>query len=173
MFDEALRCFQLLRERMPDARLHILNKGGHEYIRERMMMLNIDPTTVLIESANHAGVARAMQQMDAGIFFYKPTYSKKATAPTKLGEFLGCGVPCLGNIGVGDMAAILENEQVGAALGRFDEIAMRKAIDRLLKLTQTAGIHARCRDVALRYFSLDEGVRAYDQIYRELVAVDP
>ncbi|MGZ0018243.1 glycosyltransferase [Nitrosomonas sp. wSCUT-2] len=172
MFDEALRCFQLLRERMPDARLHILNKGGHEYIRERMMMLNIDPTAVLIESANHAGVARAMQRMDASIFFYKPTYSKKATAPTKLGEFLGCGVPCLGNTGVGDMATILEKERVGVALSRFDEPSMCEAIDRLLQLTQTHGIEARCREVALRYFSLDEGVRAYDQIYRKLDAVD-
>lgn len=168
LFDETLRCFQWLRERIPNARMHILNRDGHDYIQERMAALRIDPATVQIEAADHAGVARAMQRMDAGIFFYKPAYSKKATAPTKLGEFLGCGVPCLGNSGVGDMAAILENERVGVALSHFDESAMREAIDRLLQLTQTPGIKERCREVALHYFSLDGGVRAYSRIYREL-----
>jgi glycosyltransferase involved in cell wall biosynthesis len=170
LFDETLRCFKLMREHLPDARLHIINRGGHGYIRERMQVLKIDPAAVLIEAADHAGVARAMQQMDAGVFFYKQVYSKTATAPTKLGEFLGCGVPCLGNTGVGDMATILENEQVGIALNRFDESAMREAIDRLLQLTQTPGIRARCRAVALRYFSLDDGITRYRAIYDYLGA---
>jgi glycosyltransferase involved in cell wall biosynthesis len=168
LFDETLRCFQLLRERLPDARLHIINRGGHDYIQERLATLNIDPATVQVEAADHAGVARAMQQMDAGIFFIKPLYSKTASAPTKLGEFLGCGVPCLGNHGVGDMAAILEKEQVGVAVDRFDESAMREAIDQLLQLTQTPGIQARCREVAMRYFSLDQGAARYRAIYDDL-----
>lgn len=169
LFDETLRCFQLLRERLPDARLQIINRGGHDYIQERMAALNIDPATVQVEATDHAGVARAMQQMDAGIFFYKPAYSKKATAPTKLGEFLGCGVPCLSNQGVGDMAAILEKEKVGVAVDRFDEPSMRVAIDRLLQLTQTPGIQARCREVAMRHFSLEDGVNSYRKIYSELI----
>lgn len=168
LFDETLRFFKLLRERQPSARLYIINRGGHEYIRQRMAALEINPKNVQIESTDHAGVALAMRKMDAGIFFIKPVYSKTASAPTKLGEFLGCGVPCLGNSGVGDMAGILENEQVGVALASFDESAMRAAIDRLLKLTQTPGIQARCREVALRYFSLEGGVKTYETIYREL-----
>lgn len=171
LFDEVLRCFQLLRERLPNARLHILNRDGHEYIRERMRALGIDPTSVQIDAVDHAGVARAMQQMDAGIFFIKPAYSKLASAPTKLGEFLGCGVPCLSNTGVGDMATLLEIERVGVALSKFDEPVMRAAVDRLLRLTQEPDIKAHCREAALRYFSLDEGVRAYDRIYRDLGAV--
>jgi hypothetical protein len=34
-----------------------------------------------------------MNSMNAGVFFINPFYSKIASAPTKLGEFLGCGVP--------------------------------------------------------------------------------
>ena len=168
LFDETLRCFRLLRERLPDARLSILNKGGHDFIRDRLQALNIDADSVHLEEADHTGVARAMQNMDAGIFIIKPVYSKMASAPTKLGEFLGCGVPCLGNSGVGDMAAILEQEQVGVALHCFDDEAMRKALDGLLQLTKTEGIRERCRNVALRYFSLDEGVRRYASVYQRL-----
>ena len=168
LFDETLRCFQLLRERLPNARLHILNRGEHDFIQERMLALGVDPEAVLVDVVDHKGVARAMLQMDAGIFFIRPAYSKMASAPTKLGEFLGCGVPCLGNRGVGDMADTLENEKVGVALGEFNEPAMRDAIDRLLNITQMPDIHARCREVALQYLSLDKGVSAYDKIYREM-----
>ena len=36
---------------------------------------------------------------------YADSYSRVACAPTKLAEYLGCGVPCLGSAGVGDMHA--------------------------------------------------------------------
>jgi glycosyltransferase involved in cell wall biosynthesis len=168
LFDETLLCFRLLRERVPNARLHIHNRGGHDYIRERLAALNIDPATVQLEASDQVQVAHAMQLMDAGVFFIKPVYSKIASAPTKLGEFLGCGVPCLGNVGVGDMDAILEGERVGVVLSRFDDIAMREGIHRLLQLTQTPGIKERCREVACRHFSLDEGVARYRAIYDQL-----
>jgi glycosyltransferase involved in cell wall biosynthesis len=170
LFDETLRCFKLLREHLPDARLHIFNRGGHDYIRDRMQILNIDPESVHIETADHAGVSRAMGQMDAGIFFYKPAYSKKATAPTKLGEFLGCGIPCLSNIGVGDMDTILQSQQVGLVVNNFDEFAMREAINRLLQLVNEPDIKTRCRQVAIRFFSLEFAVKSYGQIYHELGA---
>ena len=82
LFDETLRCFQLLRERVPDARLLVFNRGEHGYIRERMAALNVSSEAVDIETAEYANVPSAMQQMDAGVFFIKPLYSKIASAPT-------------------------------------------------------------------------------------------
>jgi glycosyltransferase involved in cell wall biosynthesis len=172
IFDETLQCFKLLRQTIPNAKLYILNRGDHAYICERLVYHKVDPQSVRLELADHDGVVRAMGQMDAGIFFIKPVYSKMASAPTKLGEFLGCGVPCLGNAGVGDMAAILENEQVGVALGDFSESAMRDAIVRLLRLARDPGIQQRCRQVALKNFSLDMGAQRYADIYCELLRKD-
>ncbi|MBT6134245.1 MAG: glycosyltransferase, partial [Kordiimonadaceae bacterium] len=96
-------------------------------------------------------------------------YSKIASAPTKLGEFLGCGVPCLGNTNIGDIADIIVGEKVGVVLSSFDADSIRVAVEELVCLTKQEGIQAHCRDVALRYFSLKEGVRSFDRIYRELV----
>lgn len=168
-FDEVLQCFNLLRKELSNARLHILNRGEHDYIRDRLIYNNIDLETVRLEATDHAGVVRAMCQMDAGIFFIKQVYSKMASAPTKLGEFLGCGVPCLGNDGVGDMASILEGRKVGVALEDFSEIAMRCAIDRLLKLAREPNIRQRCRQVATECFSLPIGVEKYNKIYLRLL----
>jgi hypothetical protein len=107
-------------------------------------------------------------RMDAGIFFIKSVFSKQASAPTKLAEFLGCGIPCLANAGVGDMAAVLEDENVGVALESFDADSMKVGIGRLLKLVDDAGTRVRCVAAAQRHFSLDEGVARYRCVYNLL-----
>ena len=172
LFDETLQCFKILRKVVPDAQLHILNRGEHAYIRERLNYHQIDPTAVRLEMTSHTGVANAMCHMDAGIFFIKQAYSKMASAPTKLGEFLGCGVPCLGNTRVGDMATILEGERVGVALEDFSEASMQNAISRLLQLSREPDIDKRCRQVAQDYFSLETGVKRYNRIYLDLLGED-
>ena len=107
--------------------------------------------------------------MDAGFFFIMPVFSKRASAPTKLGEFLGCGVPCLGNDGVGDMTQILESENVGVVVRDFDAEGREKAINDLISLCADPDVRQRCVGAARKHFSLDDGVAAYDRIYRELV----
>ena len=169
LFDEALRSFQHLQTLVPDARMHVLNKGGHVHIRERMQALHIDENAVIVEEADHLGVARAMQKMDAGVFFIKPVYSKTASAPTKLGEFLGCGVPCLGNTKVGDVSDILLGERVGVVIDDFSDDCLKRAVHDLLKLSRETGVSARCRAVAEENYSLDEGVKRYTSIYQGLL----
>jgi hypothetical protein len=122
-----------------------------------------------LTSANHFEVADKMARMDAGIFFIKPTFSKKASAPTKLAEFLGCGVPCLSNSGVGDMADVLEGDKVGVALAAFDDVSLKKGLERLLSLISDPTTPDRCVAAAKRHFSLDEGVARYQIIYDQLL----
>ena len=170
LFDETLNSFKLILEKVPSAQLHIINRGGHQYIRERLIDKRINPNKVMIETSDHAGVAKAMQSMDVGIFFIKPVYSKMSSAPTKLGEFLGCGIPCLSNTKVGDMAVILNDEKVGVALDSFDETSMKLGIEELMTLLNDPEIRERCRSTALKYFSLDIGVRSYNHIYNRLIS---
>ena len=103
LFDEFLLCFKALSKIQPTSRLLIINRTDHQVIRKSIARAGIDPLLVDIQAANHADVAQLVQRMSAGAALIKPTYSKLASAPTKLAEYLGCGVPCLGNAGVGDM----------------------------------------------------------------------
>jgi glycosyltransferase involved in cell wall biosynthesis len=107
-------------------------------------------------------------RMDASVFFIKPVFSKQASAATKLAELLGCGVPCLSNAGVGDMAEVLEIDCVGVALKAFDRASMLAGIDQLLELVSDPAITARCAAVAQKHFSLEEGVKRYRSIYEQL-----
>lgn len=168
LFDAVVDSFRLLRERVPNARLLVLNRNEHAYIRDRLEAGGVPPEAVEIRAAAHAEMPAQMSRMDAGVFFIKPVFSKQASAPTKLGEFLGCGIPCLSNTGVGDMAEILEGERVGVAVSAFDDAALREGISRLLVLRNEAGIGRRCEQVAHRHFSLDEGVARYRAVYSSL-----
>lgn len=165
-FDDVLECFEILREIRPDSRLLILNRDDHDYIRERVADYDLDRASITIKSVEHSAVPAEMNRMDAGIFFYTPTFSKKGTSPTKMGEFLACGIPCLSNSAVGDVESILEDEEVGVAIDTFSAVEKRNAIERMIELQEDPTIIDRCREVAESYHSLESGVRSYDEIYR-------
>ncbi|NDK38719.1 glycosyltransferase [Pseudoxanthomonas gei] len=168
LFDVVAACFQQLLTIRPDATLLIINREEHGYIVARLAAAGVPEAAFEIRSVDHADVPREMARMHAGVFFIKPVFSKQASAPTKLGEFLGCGIPCLSNRGVGDMASLLEGEQVGVALAEFDTASLLVGVESLLKLVALPEISARCVQSAHRHFSLDEGVARYQAVYESL-----
>lgn len=168
LFDEVAASVAALLRIQPDARFLVVNRGEHAFIRERLAAAGVPDQSIEITSATHEQVPALMARMDAGIFFIKQAFSKQASAPTKLGEFLGCGIPCLANSGVGDMAEILEGEQVGIALNDFTPDSLRQGLSRLLNLVEADGIQQRCVAAAHKHFSLTEGVARYAQVYARL-----
>jgi glycosyltransferase involved in cell wall biosynthesis len=169
MFDEVAACFVLLLRMRPDTRFLIVNRGEHAYIRERLAAAGLPDVAVELISVTPADMPNQIVRMDASIYFTKPAFSKQAMAPTKLAELLGCGVPCLGNTGVGDMAEVLEGERVGVALSAFDQSSLEAGLEQLLALAADPSTAARCAAAAQKYFSLDEGVRGYAAVYRDLL----
>jgi glycosyltransferase involved in cell wall biosynthesis len=168
LFDEVLKCFKVLREVRLDAKMLVLNNGAHAYIKDRFIANNISDKVVDVRAADYSQMPHELSKLDAGIFFYKQTFSKKGTAPTKLGEFLACGIPCLTLVGAGDTEEIIENENVGVVLQDLTPQSQKKALHKLLKLKEDPHTKARCIQVAQKYFSLEKGVEAYDRIYRSL-----
>ena len=168
LFEEVLDYYKLIRDVVPDVRLHIINKGDHDHIHKCLNNASIDKKSVILETRDRLGVVRAMQSMDAGIFIIKPLYSKISSMPTKLGEFLGCGIPCICNNGVGDMADIVNNEGVGIVLNSFKKKEKKESIAHLLDLINDPKIRERCRKTALKYFSLADGINSYKNIYHSL-----
>jgi glycosyltransferase involved in cell wall biosynthesis len=165
MFDEVINCFKKLQLLRPNIHFLILNRGQHCYIRQRLSAAGISENKVEILSVNHKEMPSQIKRMDAGIFFIKPVYSKQASAPTKLAEFLGCGIPCLSNSGVGDMSDLLEGEEIGVAIKSFDMETLSLDLKRFLSLVDNPYTSSQCIEVARRFFSLDIGVERYREIY--------
>jgi len=168
LFDAVVASFAQLQQLNPEARLLIINRNDHDYVRACLKAGNVSHGAVELRSATHSEVPAQIARMHAGVFFYKPSYSRAACAPTKLAEFLGCGIPCLSNQGVGDMAQILEVDRVGVALSDLKPSSLRDGVSRLLDLAADPSTSERCVASAHRHFSLQDGVDRYAQVYRSL-----
>lgn len=168
LFDKTVVVFKELVRMRPDSRILIVNRNEHDFIIERLEAGGVPMCAVELQATDHADIPKQIARMTASVFFIKPTYSKLASAPTKLGELLGCGVPCLSNAGVGDMADIIEGERVGVALRSFDGVALTKGLQALLLLAEDPSTRARCVAAAAKYFSLDDGVTKYRSVYEVL-----
>lgn len=168
LLDEMLEFFVELQNQLPDARLLVVNRREHALIRERAHQFGIEAGKLDIIAAEHRDMPKLIGRMSAGMALIKPAYSKISSAPTKLAEYLACGVPCLGNAGVGDMAEILEGRRVGIVLGELSKVRLKAAASRVIALTREPGLQGRCRSTAEALFSLDQGVAAYETVYGNL-----
>lgn len=158
-----------------DARCLVVTQGSHELVRDALTKVGVTPDRFEVRRADFSEVAQQIARMDAAIFFYRPTWSKLATSPTRLGEFLACGIPCLSNHGVGDIAENLSETGTGITLPALadDDIDLSDldaALQSLFEMAADPDMPERCRAVAEERFSLASGVSAYSDIYARLGA---
>ena len=181
LFDQVAEAVARLFARDPEARFLVINKGGHDTIRNDLTAAGVDLGRCEIRSCNYDEVGQQTARMHAGIFFILPAWSKRASCPTRMGEFLGSGVPCLANAGVGDVAEDLQSSGTGVVMpvtddgadgghdhDRVDMSGIDDALTQLLELTREPGMAAKCRKTAEELFSLEGGVTEYNRIYCEL-----
>ena len=169
LFDETVKAFKISLSIIPSAKFLIINNGEHGLINSKLTKYKVPLSSVRIVSADHSEVPALLNEVSASIFFLKPVFSKQASAPTKLGEFLACGIPCLTNDGVGDMGEIIKKSNVGVAISEFDDASVQTAVKSLIDLSQEKGIKERCINAARKNFSLIDGSIQYSKIYYRLL----
>ncbi len=169
LIEEVIAFFLAIRVRIPNARLLIVNRSDHRFIREKLSAAGVEDAAVDLVAAEHRDMPELVQRMTAGACLSrKPSFSALASAPTKLGEMLGCGIPCVVNDRVGDMAEIIEQSRSGVVLRDFDASSIDTAAEALIALANDPGIRERCVHTARTHFALDRGVAKYAAIYRRL-----
>lgn len=173
LFDEVAQAVAKALEKRSDTRFLVVTKGNHNMVRQVLDRAGVDLERVEVCSADFTEVAQQVSRMDAGIFFIRPAWSKRASCPTRLGEFLACGKPCLTNSGVGDVADDISETGTGIALpplgtDNVDMTDLDRALDILFTMAADPSMAARCRAVAQERFSLARGAAAYSNIYKRL-----
>jgi glycosyltransferase involved in cell wall biosynthesis len=160
--------YKTLKRAIPEAELSIFSRDDPKILQDATKRLNMDLSGISIHEVPFRRVPKEMQKMDAGIFCYKPHISEKARSPTKMGEFLACGVPCVANTGVGDVEQILKDKDVGVLIDSYQPEDMENTIQQLLELLKNPDLQKRCRHTAEEWFSLKGGVEKYHQVYQQL-----
>lgn len=166
--DKTADFFVALLKRRPNGHFLWLT-GGDKSLIERLMSdrgVNLDQFTVL--NVPTADVPGYLSAADVGIAFYKPTFSRLATSPVKISEYLACGLPVIVNAGVGDSDDFVAAQKVGAVVKDFNEGEYERTLATIESLV-AGGIRERSRTVAETYFDVKGvGLKRYARLYEKV-----
>ena len=165
MQNEMLDYFKVQLKSIPNSVFLWITKDDPAIILIEAKKLGIE-NQIIIKPSERSELPSLLSICDASIFFIKPLFSKKASSPTKQAELLGMGIPLICNADVGDTNAILEKEKVGLVTSDFTEKGYKLIVDQVSGLKDIDKNHLR--NVAIKHFSLKEGVKKYDAVYQKL-----
>jgi glycosyltransferase involved in cell wall biosynthesis len=169
LLEEMGRFFLQIRKRRSDALLRILTTSRPEPVLDALRVLGLSTHDVCVGPAKAAQVPSFLRAARIGLSFRKPTFSQIAASPTKIPEYLAAGLPVVCNAGIGDADELIESQQVGVVVRRFDESSLAFAAEKALALTSQTDIATRCISVARSEFDLKSvGAAAYRRAYARL-----
>lgn len=162
MIDEMMAFFRELHHIRPAVFL-IITKDNETLVQAAAKKAGLPPGSVVVRPATRAEVPYYISLSQLSVFFIRPSFSKQASSPTKMGELLSMGVPIITNRGIGDVESILEQEHCGVLVDDFSSESYTKAAG--MALEQLNACRPHTIPTARKYFSLADGVEKYQAIY--------
>ena len=162
MLPEMLHYFKVLHTSHPNARFLFVTSEAPSVIRSAAEAIDIPEDAIYITSCLHKEVPLHISIFDASIFFIRPTFSKKASSPTKQGEIMAMGIPLICNAGVGDTDLVVEKFEAGTVLRTLTEDSFEDNTEIRFNKEQTMR-------GAREFYGLEEGVKRYWGIYERLI----
>lgn len=168
LLDQQLRLFDAVRRIEPATRLLFIGQDDLAPIHAEARRVGIDLNSDEVRGvrAERAEVPFWLGAADVGACFITPTYSSLGVSPTKLAEYLACGIPVIANRGVGDMEQIITALDGGQVLADFSPEGFEAAARMFFKLR--SGDPEKLRQRARAILDLPQAVAAYLAIYAEL-----
>ncbi len=168
---EMIDFFAELCKKRSDALFLWLTNGDQSYIHDLMQRRQIPSNSYTIIAAPSSDVSSYLSAADLGIAFYKPGFSRFATSPVKVTEYLACGLPVIINSGIGDLDELIEFERIGSVIKDLTPPGFLKAITECQSLLEDqAGTRHRIRSVAEEYFDVrGVGRTRYAQLYNRVL----
>lgn len=170
LLDEMFDFFKTAKDMIHNAHFFILTQDKDRVISLLNEYRGINKEQFTIESALPPDVPAYLSMADAGLIFRRDSVTAIAACPTKFGEYLACGLPVVSMSKIGDVAAIINSNSVGAVLDSYAPSEYRKSIAMLLSLCKEKNnLRQRCRDTAEEVFSLQRGAMLYQEAYNYML----
>jgi len=168
LLTEMLTLFRQLLRLRPDAFFLFVSNNGRDLVEAGCREQGIAVERIRFVSADRSEVPAYLALADLSVVFIRPSLSKAGCSPTKLAELFACNVPVIANTQVGDLDQIIDLERNGSAVvADFREETLLAALEAVLARKAEPRLDIRAQS---REFSLEEGVRRYAEVYRELLA---
>jgi glycosyltransferase involved in cell wall biosynthesis len=156
MLPEMLDCFKVLKEKDASYKFLFVTGENPNSILKIAQEKSIDQQDIIITSCLHKEVPLYISLFDVSVFFIRPSYSKKASSPTKQGEIMAMGVPLICNAGVGDTDKVVQDYKAGVVLNELNEENYRNMPDSTSVFDRDLTMKG-ARD----FYGLEEGVQRY------------
>jgi glycosyltransferase involved in cell wall biosynthesis len=168
---EMVEFFSIARERRPGLVFLVLTQADPAPIVAEFDRRAIPRSDFRIARADHRQIGRYLAVADFGVSFVRPCFSKMASSPTKIGEYLGAGLPVVSTAKIGDVDELLTRDDVGVLVDHLSREAYAEAARGIEALLEDPGVGDRCRTTARLHLSLSGvGVPRYDRLYRRVAA---
>jgi glycosyltransferase involved in cell wall biosynthesis len=167
--DKTADFFVALLKRKPQGHFLWLTGGSKSLIEKLMSDRGINANQFTVLSVAPAEVPSYLSASDVGIAFYKPTFSRLATSPVKVSEYLACGLPVIINAGVGDSDTLVAAQKVGGVVKDFDEGEYEQTLVTIENLL-AGDVRERARTVAENFFDVRSvGLERYSRLYEQVL----
>ncbi len=164
MLNEMLGFFRHLLKLRPDSIFLIITNDPLNEVVNRISTAHIPQSCIRITASDPAEVPKYLSAADFAISFIQNTFSKQASSPTKLGEFLAMGIPVVCN-DIGDVKSQLEFTGGGICLENFSESDFSESVQKLI--TTKYNKH-EIRTKAMHFFDLSSAVTKYKSVYKNI-----
>jgi glycosyltransferase involved in cell wall biosynthesis len=166
---EMVDFFAVARRLDPALAFLVVTQAPPASIRSELARAGIPNSDYRITRSEPAELGDYLAMADFAINFCRPSFARIASSPTKVGEYLGAGLPVVSGPGIGDADEVLEGRDVGVLVDEFGEPGYERAAQRIRELGADPDGRARCRAVAREVFSLEQvGIPRYDLLYQRL-----
>jgi len=170
---EMVEFFAAARRQDPSLALLVLTQAPPATIVSELARARIPDSDYRITRSEPAEMGAYLGTADFAICFCRPTFARIASSPTKIGEYLGAGLPVVSGPRIGDVDELLDGGGVGVVIDAFRERSYERAAERIREIAADPACRPRCQELAQAAFSLENlGIPRYDRLYRRLARQD-
>jgi glycosyltransferase involved in cell wall biosynthesis len=168
-FNESVKFLNYFNKNIKRVNFLIINKSDHDLILKSLNEFSDDSLSFELVSSSYEEIPEYLNTCSGSLFFYEWKDTGVSSVPTRLGELLACGVPCLSL--KSNRGYFKEIEDLGCMtlMEELNEREFNKKGKEFLNLMQSEDVKYKCRKASEKFFSLDNGIREYLRVIQEII----
>ena len=148
----------------------VLTRSPADELRALLRRHGLREDEIVVRGVAASAMPAHLSAADIGLSFIKSCFSKKGSSPTKVAEYLACGLPVVLNGDIGDQADLTVEKDACIVTPFSEEDLSRAAADAIALATRPLEQRVAVgRRVASAHFDLERvGVARYERLYRAI-----
>lgn len=160
--------FIALKNKINNAHFLILGNNEPDGLNALFLEKGLVKDDYTILTLSSQDVPKYLNSCNLAISFIYDRYSKKASFPTKIAEYLASGLPVVINTQSRAISDLIISNKLGIVIKDLGVGVLEKAAEKIGAFVADSSIKKRCRQVAQKHLASSVCVDKYYKIYQEL-----